>query len=77
MPLVTVDLFDWRLNPESEARIIAAMTDALCEAIDAEELREHTWVIVQRDAARRRDEIRAPSPQRVVGTWIKRHVETV
>ncbi len=47
MPLVTVDLFDWRLNPESEARIIAAMTDALCEAIDAEELREHTWVIVQ------------------------------
>jgi phenylpyruvate tautomerase PptA (4-oxalocrotonate tautomerase family) len=47
MPLVTVKVFARRLNPESEARIIKTMTDALLEALEAEELREQTWVLVE------------------------------
>ncbi len=53
MPLVRVELFERRLNPETEARIIEKVTDALLEAIDAEELREHTWVIVEGHDAHR------------------------
>ena len=34
-------------TPESEARIIKAMTDALLDALEAEELRDHTWVLVE------------------------------
>ena len=47
MPLVTVKVFERRLDPDSEARIIKAMTDALLEALEAEELRDHTWVLVE------------------------------
>ena len=47
MPLVTVKVFERRLDRESEARIIKAMTDALLEALEAEELRDHTWVLVE------------------------------
>ncbi len=47
MPLITVKVFERRLDEESEARIIKAMTDALLEALDAEELRDHTWVLVE------------------------------
>jgi phenylpyruvate tautomerase PptA (4-oxalocrotonate tautomerase family) len=47
VPLIEVKVFERRLNPESEARIIQKLTDALLEALDAEELREHTWVIVE------------------------------
>ncbi|MDX6526360.1 MAG: 4-oxalocrotonate tautomerase [Gaiellales bacterium] len=47
MPLVTVKVFERRLDAESEARIIEKMTDALLEALAAEELREHTWVLVE------------------------------
>ena len=47
MPLVTVKVFERRLDEESEARIIGKMTDALLEALEAEELRDHTWVIVE------------------------------
>ena len=47
MPLVTVKVFERRLDPESEARIIKAMTDALLGALEAEELRDHTWVLVE------------------------------
>ena len=47
MPLVTVKVFERRLDPQSEARIIKAMTDALLEALEAEELRDHTWVLVE------------------------------
>ena len=34
-------------TPTSEARIIQKMTDALLEALEAEELRDHTWVLVE------------------------------
>ena len=47
MPLVTVKVFERRLDPEMESRIIAAMTDALLDALAAEELRDHTWVLVE------------------------------
>jgi phenylpyruvate tautomerase PptA (4-oxalocrotonate tautomerase family) len=47
MPLVTVKVFERRLDREAEERIIKAMTDALLEALAAEELREHTWVLVE------------------------------
>jgi phenylpyruvate tautomerase PptA (4-oxalocrotonate tautomerase family) len=47
VPLVTVKVFERRLDARSEARIIKAMTDALLEALEAEELREHTWVLVE------------------------------
>jgi phenylpyruvate tautomerase PptA (4-oxalocrotonate tautomerase family) len=46
MPLIKVDLFDFRVNDETSAKLIASMTDALCAAT-TEELREHTWVIVE------------------------------
>jgi 4-oxalocrotonate tautomerase len=47
MPLVTVKVFERRLDPASEARIIQKLTDALLEALEAEDLREHTWVLVE------------------------------
>ena len=47
MPLVTVKVFERRLDAQSEARIIKAMTDALLDALEAEELRDHTWVLVE------------------------------
>jgi 4-oxalocrotonate tautomerase len=47
MPLVTVKVFERRLDPQTEERIIKAMTDALLEALAAEELRDHTWVLVE------------------------------
>jgi phenylpyruvate tautomerase PptA (4-oxalocrotonate tautomerase family) len=47
VPLVTVKVFERRLDAQSEARIIKAMTDALLEALEAEELRGHTWVLVE------------------------------
>ena len=47
MPLVTVKVFERRLDADSEARIIKAMTDALLGALEAEELRDHTWVLVE------------------------------
>ncbi len=47
VPLVTVKVFERRLDPQAEERIIKAMTDALLEALEAEELRDHTWVLVE------------------------------
>ena len=47
MPLVTVKVFERRLDAQSEARIIKAMTDALLSALEAEELRDHTWGLVR------------------------------
>jgi phenylpyruvate tautomerase PptA (4-oxalocrotonate tautomerase family) len=46
MPLIRVELFDFRMNDETSAKLIARLTDALCEAT-TEGLREHTWVIVE------------------------------
>ena len=46
MPLIRVELFDYRVNDETSAKLIAGLTDALCAAT-AEGLRDHTWVIVE------------------------------
>jgi phenylpyruvate tautomerase PptA (4-oxalocrotonate tautomerase family) len=46
MPLIKVDLFDFRVNEETSAKLISGMTDALCAATN-EGMREHTWVIVE------------------------------
>src|SRR4029079_10071305 len=46
MPLIRVELFDYRVNEETSAKLIAGLTDALCAAT-AEGLRDHTWVIVE------------------------------
>jgi phenylpyruvate tautomerase PptA (4-oxalocrotonate tautomerase family) len=46
MPLIRVELFDFRLNEETSAAIIEKMTDALCDAVHPG-LRDHTWVIVE------------------------------
>ena len=46
MPLIRVELFDFRVDEETSAKLIAGLTDALCEATH-EALRDHTWVIVE------------------------------
>ena len=33
MPLIRVELFDYRLNEETSAKLIAGMTDALCACL--------------------------------------------
>jgi len=46
MPLIEVKLYDRRVNPEASEKIIKELTDGLCRAC-GEEVREHTWVVVQ------------------------------
>jgi phenylpyruvate tautomerase PptA (4-oxalocrotonate tautomerase family) len=46
MPLIKVDLFDYRMSDETSAALIEKLTDALCEATHPS-LRDHTWVIVE------------------------------
>lgn len=46
MPLIRVELFDYRITPEVSAQLIKGMTDVMCEAT-AESLRDHTFVIVE------------------------------
>jgi len=46
MPLIEVKLFDFRMDEETSRKLIAGLTDALCEAT-TEGLREHTWVVVE------------------------------
>jgi phenylpyruvate tautomerase PptA (4-oxalocrotonate tautomerase family) len=46
MPIIEVKLFDYRLTEGVTDKIIAALTDGLCEAC-GEEVRERTEVIVQ------------------------------
>jgi phenylpyruvate tautomerase PptA (4-oxalocrotonate tautomerase family) len=53
VPLVRVELFERRLTPELESRLIEQLTDALIDALDAPELRSHTWVIVEGHDAHR------------------------
>ena len=53
MPLVRVELFERRLTPELEASLIDKLTEAVLDATDAPEFREHTWVIVEGHDARR------------------------
>ena len=46
MPLIEVKAFDRRFeDPEATERLIAGLTDALCEVF-GEEVRDETWVIV-------------------------------
>ena len=47
MPLVRVELFERRLTPELESRLIDRITETLLEVLEAPELKEHTWVIVE------------------------------
>ena len=53
MPLVRVELFERRLTPDLESRLIERMTETLLEVLDAPELKEHTWVIVEGHDAHR------------------------
>src|SRR5437868_5822401 len=46
MPLIEVKLYDRRINDDVVPQVIEKMTDAICEVI-GEEMREHTWVIVE------------------------------
>ena len=46
MPLIKVDLFDYRMSDETSAALIEKLTDALCEATHPG-LKDHTWVIVE------------------------------
>ena len=46
MSLIRVELFDFRVNEKTSAKLIAGLTDALCAATH-EGLRDHTWVIVE------------------------------
>ena len=42
MPLIRVELFDYRMSDETSAALIEKLTDALCEATHPG-LKEHTW----------------------------------
>ena len=53
VPLVRVELFERRLTPELESRLIERMTETLLEVLEAPELKEHTWVIVEGHDAHR------------------------
>ena len=53
MPLVRIELFERRLTPELESKLIERMTETLLEVLDAPELKEHTWVIVEGHDAHR------------------------
>jgi 4-oxalocrotonate tautomerase len=47
MPLIEVKAFDRRFeDPEKSEKLIAGLTDALCEVF-GEDAREETWVILQ------------------------------
>src|SRR5919109_317637 len=46
MPLIRVELFDYRMSDETSAALIEKLTDALGEATHPG-LKEHTWVIVE------------------------------
>ena len=41
MPLIRVELFDFRVDDDTSAKLIAGMTDALCEATHPG-LKDHT-----------------------------------
>lgn len=46
MPLIKVELFDYRMSDDTSAALIEKLTDALCEATHPG-LRDHAWVIVE------------------------------
>ena len=47
MPLIRVDLFDFRVNEETSAKLIAGLTDSSLRPATHEGLGAHTWVIVR------------------------------
>jgi len=53
VPLVRVELFERRLTPELESKLIERMTETLLEVLEAPELKPHTWVIVEGHDAHR------------------------
>ncbi|GIK76384.1 MAG: hypothetical protein EDQ89_02365 [Acidobacteria bacterium] len=47
MPLIEVKAFEGRFaDPDKTERLIAGLTDALCEVF-GEEVRDETWVVVE------------------------------
>jgi phenylpyruvate tautomerase PptA (4-oxalocrotonate tautomerase family) len=52
MPLVRVELFERRLTPKLESELIDNLTETLLATLEAPELRDHTWVIVEGHAHR-------------------------
>jgi 4-oxalocrotonate tautomerase len=47
MPLIEVKAFERRFeDPETAGRLIAKLTDALCD-VYGEELRDETWVVLE------------------------------
>lgn len=46
MPYIEVKAVERRIDEESARRVIAKLTDALCDAL-GEEVRDQTWVVVE------------------------------
>ncbi|MDF3290500.1 tautomerase family protein [Streptomyces silvisoli] len=46
MPFISVRILEKRLNPESEQKLIASLTDAVVETFGAE-VREHVWITLE------------------------------
>lgn len=47
MPLIEVKAFERRFeDPEANERLIAKLTDALCEVL-GEEVRDETWIVLE------------------------------
>ena len=65
MPLIRVELFDYRMSDGTSAALIEKLTDALGEATHPG-LKEHTWVIVEGHDAHRWG--RSGKPWDVAGT---------
>ena len=52
MPYVNVQLFEERLTPEAETRLLTELTDAVARAL-GEQYTASTWVVLQGTPARR------------------------
>ena len=52
MPLIDVKLYEGRLNPDSQAALIARLTDAVAEVL-GDQVRDQTWVVLQEIPAAR------------------------
>ncbi len=47
MPFIEVKAFEKRFaDPEANERLIARLTDAMCEVL-GEEVREETWIVLE------------------------------
>lgn len=52
MPLVNVKLYEGRLDENRERELIEQITDAVTRVL-GDQVREHTWVVLQEVAPRR------------------------